>query len=40
MNSGVRLEVFDYCRMMPEQEYPERFNTLVRNTFRARTAVA
>jgi len=40
MNPGVRLEVFDYCRMMPEQEHPERFNTLVRNTFRARTAVA
>ena len=40
MNPRVRLEVFDYCRMMPEQEHPERFNTLVRNTFRAQSAAA
>jgi pimeloyl-ACP methyl ester carboxylesterase len=33
VNSTARLEVFDYCRMMPEQEHPERFNALVRETF-------
>lgn len=33
-NPQARLEIFDYCRMMPEQEYPERFNNLVRETFR------
>jgi pimeloyl-ACP methyl ester carboxylesterase len=32
-NPTARLEVFDRCRMMPEQEYPERFNDLVRATF-------
>jgi pimeloyl-ACP methyl ester carboxylesterase len=40
LNSGARLEVFDYCRMMPEQEQPERFNALVRATFLARSAAA
>lgn len=30
LNPRTRVEVFDYCRMMPEQEYPERFNHLVR----------
>jgi pimeloyl-ACP methyl ester carboxylesterase len=30
LNPRTRVEVFDYCRMMPEQEHPERFNTLVR----------
>ncbi len=34
LNAGARLEVFDECRMMPEQEDPERFNALVRDTFR------
>jgi pimeloyl-ACP methyl ester carboxylesterase len=33
VNPTARLEVFDYCRMMPEQEHPERFNDLVRETF-------
>ena len=40
MNSRTRVEVFDYCRMMPEQEHPERFNVLVRDTFSARSAAA
>jgi len=40
LNPRARLEVFDYCRMMPEQEHPEKFNDLVRNTFRARSAAA
>lgn len=33
VNPRARLEVFDYCRMMPEQEQPERFNALVRETY-------
>lgn len=33
LNPASRLEIFDYCRMMPEQENPERFNELVRETF-------
>jgi pimeloyl-ACP methyl ester carboxylesterase len=33
LNERVRLEIFDYCRMMPEQEHPEKFNTLVREAF-------
>jgi len=40
LNPGATLEVFDYCRMMPEQEQPEKFNALVRNAFRARSAAA
>lgn len=34
LNPRSRLEVFDYCRMLPEQEHPERFNKLVREYFR------
>ncbi|PWT82964.1 MAG: alpha/beta hydrolase [Acidobacteria bacterium] len=40
LNPDARLEVFDYCRMMPEQEHPEQFNDLVRNSFRARSVAA
>src|SRR6266850_252243 len=40
LNPRARLEVFDYCRMMPEQEQPEKFNALVRETFLARAAAA
>ena len=40
LNPLAALEVFDYCRMMPEQEHPERFNELVRQTFLARSAAA
>jgi 4,5:9,10-diseco-3-hydroxy-5,9,17-trioxoandrosta-1(10),2-diene-4-oate hydrolase len=40
LNPRARLEVFDYCRMMPEQEQPEKFNALVRDTFLARSAAA
>ena len=40
LNPRARLEVFDYCRMMPEQEQPEKFNALVRSTFLARSAAA
>ena len=40
LNSRASLEVFDYCRMMPEQEHPERFNELVRQIFLAKSAAA
>jgi pimeloyl-ACP methyl ester carboxylesterase len=40
LNPRAKLEVFDYCRMMPEQEKPEEFNALVRSTFLARSAAA
>jgi len=40
LNSQARLEVFDYCRMMPEQEHPERFNDLVREAVRPKLRVA
>jgi pimeloyl-ACP methyl ester carboxylesterase len=40
LNPRARLEVFDYCRMMPEQEQPEKFNSLVQSTFLARSAAA
>ena len=40
LNPRARLEVFDYCRMMPEQEQPEKFNSLVYATFHARSAAA
>jgi pimeloyl-ACP methyl ester carboxylesterase len=36
LNPRARLEVFDYCRMMPEQEHPEEFNQLARETFSRR----
>ena len=39
-NPHATLEVFDYCRMLPEQEHPEKFNALVRNSFLARSAAA
>ncbi len=37
-NPRARLVVFDFCRMMPEQEHPEKFNALVRESFRTRAA--
>jgi len=40
LNPRSRLEVFDYCRMMPEQEHPERFNDLVRAALITRAASA
>jgi pimeloyl-ACP methyl ester carboxylesterase len=40
LNSRARFEVFDYCRMMPEQEHPEKFNALVRDAFLVRSAAA
>ena len=40
LNPRAALEVFEYCRMMPEQEHPEKFNALVQDTFLARSAAA
>lgn len=40
LNPRARLEVFDYCRMLPEQEHPEKFNALVRSAFTRRAAAA
>lgn len=37
LNPRAHLEVFDFCRTMPEQEHPERFNALVRDSFRMRS---
>jgi pimeloyl-ACP methyl ester carboxylesterase len=34
LNSRARLEVFDRCRMMPQEEHAERFNALLRDAFR------
>jgi pimeloyl-ACP methyl ester carboxylesterase len=39
-NPQAQVEVFDYCRMMPEQEHPERFNDLVRQAFLAARSAA
>jgi pimeloyl-ACP methyl ester carboxylesterase len=33
LNPRARIEIFDDCRMMPEQEHPEKFNALVSRTF-------
>ena len=40
LNPNASLQVFDYCRMMPEQEHPEKFNALVRESFLMRSAAA
>jgi pimeloyl-ACP methyl ester carboxylesterase len=40
LNPRARLEIFDYCRMMPEQEHPEKFNELVRAALLERRASA
>jgi pimeloyl-ACP methyl ester carboxylesterase len=33
LNPRARLEVFDRCRMMPQEEHAERFNALLRDAF-------
>jgi len=40
LNPNARLEVFDFCRTMPEQEHPEKFNALVLESFRTRAVGA
>lgn len=34
LNPRARLVVFDFCRVMPEQEHPDQFNKLVRECFK------
>ncbi|HEX8557479.1 MAG TPA: alpha/beta fold hydrolase [Pyrinomonadaceae bacterium] len=34
LNPRARLEVFDRCRQMPQEEHAERFNLLLRDAFR------
>jgi pimeloyl-ACP methyl ester carboxylesterase len=40
LNARAGLEIFDRCRMMPQEEQPEKFNALVRNKLRARSVAA
>ena len=40
VNPRVGLEIFDRCRMMPQEELPEKFNALVRDKLTARSAAA
>ena len=40
LNPRATLEIFDRCRMAPHEEDPEKFNAIVRNTLRARSAAA
>jgi pimeloyl-ACP methyl ester carboxylesterase len=40
LNPRAGLEIFDRCRMMPQEEQPEKFNALVRNALRACSHVA
>jgi pimeloyl-ACP methyl ester carboxylesterase len=34
LNPQARLVIFDHCRMMPQEEHPERFNALAREALR------
>jgi 4,5:9,10-diseco-3-hydroxy-5,9,17-trioxoandrosta-1(10),2-diene-4-oate hydrolase len=34
LNPRARLEIFDRCRQMPQEEHAERFNLLLRDAFR------
>ncbi|HVF55844.1 MAG TPA: alpha/beta fold hydrolase [Pyrinomonadaceae bacterium] len=40
LNSRARIEIFDRCRMMPQEEHAERFNSLLRDALDARSAAA
>lgn len=40
LNPRSALEIFDRCRMMPQEEHPERFNALVRDTLGLRSRAA
>ena len=40
LNPRAALEVFDRCRMMPQEEHPEKFNATVRDTLALRSAAA
>jgi pimeloyl-ACP methyl ester carboxylesterase len=40
LNPRARLEIFERCRMMPQEEHPEKFNALARETFLARPSAS
>ncbi|HEX8475644.1 MAG TPA: alpha/beta fold hydrolase [Pyrinomonadaceae bacterium] len=40
LNPRATLEIFDLCRMMPQEEHAERFNALLRQRFDTRSAAA
>ena len=40
LNPRAGLEIFDRCRMMPQEEQPEKFNALIRRKLGARSAAA
>ncbi len=40
LNPRAGLEIFDRCRMMPQEEQPEKFNALIHHKLRARVAAA
>ncbi len=40
INPRAALEIFDRCRMMPQEEHPERFNALVRDALGLRSVAA
>jgi pimeloyl-ACP methyl ester carboxylesterase len=40
LNPRATLEIFDRCRMMPQEEHPEKFNALVRTALISRSAAA
>lgn len=40
LNPRAGFEIFDRCRMMPQEEQPEKFNALIRHRLRARVAAA
>ena len=40
INPRVRLEIFDRCRLMPQEEHHERFNALAGDLARTRSAAA
>jgi pimeloyl-ACP methyl ester carboxylesterase len=40
LNPRAALEIFDRCRMMPQEEHPEQFNTLIRDVLGLRSRAA
>ncbi|HEY0006471.1 MAG TPA: alpha/beta fold hydrolase [Pyrinomonadaceae bacterium] len=40
INPRASLQIFDRCRMMPQEEHPEKFNALIQRTLRALSVAA
>ena len=40
LNPHAELKIFDRCRMMPQEEHPEKFNDLLQDILRPRSAAA